>query len=128
MEKETNQPQGSDVERRIDDIREGITDADATGLIAGEQLITQAETLLPVSQRFALPSDELHDALPQEHAAHGTIDALHAELTSNRPNAAAIQEHVGTLSALPELRDRFVTWWEDPRVQRFVSDLGQIGI
>lgn len=128
MGKETNRSHGNDVEQRIDDIREGVTDADATGLIAGEQLITQAETLLPVSHGVTLPSDELHDALPQEHAAHGTIDALRDELMSDRPNAAAIQEHAGTLRALPELRDRFVTWWEDPRVQRFVSDLGQIGI
>jgi hypothetical protein len=119
MEKEMN---------GIDSIREGITDADATGLIAGEQLITQAETILPVAQPVTLPSDELHNALPHDHAAHGTIDKLHAELTSERPNAAAIQEHAGTLRAFPELRDRFVTWWEDPRVQRFVSDLGQIGI
>jgi hypothetical protein len=128
MEKETNQSHGSDVEQRIDDLREGITGADATGLIAGEQLITQAETLLPVSQRIALPSEELHNALPHGHAAHGTIDALDAELTSDRPNAAAIQEHAGALGAFPELRDRFVTWWEDPRVQRFISDLGQIGV
>jgi hypothetical protein len=110
------------------DIRDGVIDADATGLIAGEQLITQAETMLPVTQRFALPSETLHDALPQDHAAHGTIDALDAELTADRPNAAAIAEHVGTLRGFPELRDRIVTWYEDPKVQRFVSDLGQIGI
>lgn len=113
---------------RIENVRDGITDADATGLIAGEQLITQAETILPVAQRFALPSEDLHNALPQDHAGHATIDALNAELTADRPNVAAIQEHVGTLRGLPELRDRVVTWYEDPRVQRFVSDLGQIGI
>lgn len=111
-----------------DNLRDGVTDADATGLIAGEQLITQAETMLPVTQRISLPAEDLHGALPQEHAAHGTIDALDAELASDRPNAAAIQEHVGALRGFPELRDRVVAWYEDPRVQRFVSDLGQIGI
>lgn len=128
MENETNQSHARDIEDRIDNVRDGVTDADATGLIAGEQLITQAETILPVAQRVPLPSDDLHNALPQDHAAHGTIDALDAELSADRPNAAAIQQHAGTLSALPELRDRFVAWYEDPRVQRFVSDLGQIGI
>jgi len=36
--------------RKID-VREAITDADATGLVAGEELITQAETVLPTSAR-----------------------------------------------------------------------------
>ncbi len=127
MEKETNQSH-ADVEERIADVREGITGADATGLIAGEQLITQAETMLPIGQRMALPSKDLHDALPQGHEAHGTIDALDAELAAERPNPAAIREHVGTLRGFPELRDRVVTWWEDTRVQRIVSELGQIGL
>ena len=126
MDNDMNKPRN--VEDRINDVREGVTDADATGLIASEQLITQAETILPVLQRPTLPSDELHDSLPQEHAAHGTIDALHAELSAERPNAAAIQQHVVTLRGFPELRDRIALWWEDPRVQRFVADVGQIGI
>jgi hypothetical protein len=32
----------------IDDVREAVISADATGLIAGEELITEAETLLPI--------------------------------------------------------------------------------
>jgi hypothetical protein len=111
-----------------DDMREGVLDADATGLIAGEQMITQAETMLPITQVRGLPIDALHGALPQQHAAHATIDALRAELGADRPNAAAIREHVGALRGLPELRDRIVTWWEDPLVQRYVADLGQIGL
>lgn len=125
MTNDMNKPHN--VEERINDVREGITDADATGLIGGEQLITRAETLLPIAQRVPLPSD-LHDALPQDHAAHATIDALNAELASDRPNAAAIEQHVGTLRGFPEVGDRVVTWWENPLVQRFVSDLGQIGL
>ena len=125
MHDDMNKPQN---EKIIDNVRDGVTDADATGLIAGEQLITQAETLLPLGQRVGLPSDDLHDALPQDHAAHDTIDALGAELASDRPNAAAIEQHVGTLRGFPEVRDRIMTWWEDPVVQRFVADLGQIGI
>lgn len=33
-----------DAEKRKRDVREAITSADATGLIAGEELITEAET------------------------------------------------------------------------------------
>jgi hypothetical protein len=35
-------------QEREDDRREAVESADATGLIAGEELITQAETLLPL--------------------------------------------------------------------------------
>jgi hypothetical protein len=42
----------SDAEERKREIRDEITAADDTGLIAGEELITEAETVLPlVSQR-----------------------------------------------------------------------------
>ena len=46
-EKQPNDPE-SQVEERIDHLREGIEDADATDMVAGEELITQAETLLPL--------------------------------------------------------------------------------
>ncbi len=38
-----------DVEERKRAIREAITSADATGLIADEERITEAETVLPVA-------------------------------------------------------------------------------
>jgi hypothetical protein len=38
-----------DTEERKREIREAITSADATGLIAGEERITEAETLLPIA-------------------------------------------------------------------------------
>ena len=34
---------------RTDALRAAITSADATGLIAGEELITEAETIVPLS-------------------------------------------------------------------------------
>lgn len=34
-------------EERIQELREAVTSADATGLVAGEELITKAETELP---------------------------------------------------------------------------------
>jgi hypothetical protein len=99
--------------------REGVNDADDTGMLAGEELITQA-TLLPLQ--------ELHEALPDEHGAHETIDRLGDELSSPKPDPNAIQRHVGALRALPELEARIANWWDDPRTQRFISDLGQIGL
>jgi hypothetical protein len=46
-ERPSNDPE-SQVEQEIDQLRDGIVDADATDMISGEQLITQAETLLPL--------------------------------------------------------------------------------
>jgi hypothetical protein len=34
-----------------DDRRDAVTSADATGMIAGEELITEAETILPISPK-----------------------------------------------------------------------------
>jgi hypothetical protein len=48
MDKEHRKTDKPNVEERISELREGITDADATGLIAGEELITEAETILPI--------------------------------------------------------------------------------
>ncbi|HYL28043.1 MAG TPA: hypothetical protein VEW74_09430 [Candidatus Nitrosotalea sp.] len=109
------------------DLREGVEDADDTGLVAGEELITEAETLLPL-ERPSVPSEELHAALPQQHAAHGLIDALHAQVQGAKPDRDTIERHVGQLRGLPELEAIVVTWWEQPVVQRFIGNLGQIGL
>jgi hypothetical protein len=103
--------------------REAITDADATGLIAGEKLITEAETLRPL-----LPHQHLHAALPQAHSAHATIDQLRAEIESAAPNRQTIEGHVRTLRALPELEAAVANWWDDPKTQRFIAYLSQIGL
>jgi hypothetical protein len=110
-------------------LREGIEDADATGLVAGEELITNAETMLPLArQRAALPREHLHAALPHGHSAHGTIDALHAEMESASPNRDAVERHVAHLRGLPEVEAIIVNWWENPHTQRFFEILGQIGV
>ena len=101
-------------EDRLDDIRKEVSDADDTGMIAGEELITEAALL--------------HAGLPPEHPAHSTIDALHAEMRSPSPDRDKIAAHVGELRGIPELEARFVSWWERPAIQRIVGDLGQIGL
>jgi hypothetical protein len=115
--------------RRERDVREAINDADDTGLVAGEELITQAETLLPLARLQAtLPHKRLHAALPHGHGAHATIDDLHAEVGKASPNPDAIARHVGTLRALPEVEAIVANWWDDPKTQRIVADLSQIGL
>jgi hypothetical protein len=110
-------------------LREGIEDADATGLVAGEELITQAETELPLLRlRESLPHKDLHAALPEAHAEHATVDALHAELHKSAPDRGSVEQHVARLRLLPELEAIVVNWWDDPKVQRFFANLGQIGV
>jgi hypothetical protein len=100
--------------------RQGVEDADATGMVAGEELITQAETMLPILK--------LHDALPKEHRGHAAIDELHGELKRNAPDRGVVEGHVQRLKLLPELEAIVVNWWDDPRTQRIFGDLGQIGV
>jgi hypothetical protein len=110
------------------DRRKEIEDADDTGLVAGEEMITQAETLLPLlRQQAMLPRDELHAALPDGHDGHATIDALHDEIHASRPDPKAIERHVGALRAFPELEAIVVNWWDSPKTQRFFAILAQIG-
>ena len=49
-------------------VREGVEGADDTGMVAGEELITEAETMLPL-ERPELPRDQLHAARPLGRAA-----------------------------------------------------------
>ena len=108
------------------DRRDGITDADDTGMVSGEELITEAQTLLPL--RPVVPSGDLHAALPPGHAAHSTIDELHAEVEAPKPSPASIEKHVGRLRALPELEATIVSWWDSPQTQRFIANVSQIGL
>ena len=106
--------------------REGIEDADDTGLVSGEELITAAETMLPLQPEF--PRERLHAALPHGHEAHAAIDRLHAEIGAAAPNAGAIEGHVHRLRSLPELEATIANWWDDPQTQLFIRDIGQIGL
>ena len=108
-----------------EDIRKGVEGADDTGLIAGEETITRAETLGPLL-RPALPHADLHAALPEEHEAHGTIDELYAEIHKESPHRPTIERHVDTLRGLPELEAIIANWWDAPNTQRFIDVLGRI--
>jgi hypothetical protein len=109
-------------EDRRENLREEVTAADDTGMIASEELITEAD-MLPVT-----PHEHFHAALPSEHPAHATIDALHAEMSSPSPDRRKIEAHVGELRGIPELEAIVTSWWEKPAVQRVIDDLGRIGL
>lgn len=115
-------------DKRREDLREGVNDADDTGLVAGEELITQAETMLPLLRPDPLPHEDLHAALPADHSGHDAIDRLHREVESNAPDRGTIEKHVTHLRALPEVEAIIVNWWESPSTQRFFAALGQIGV
>jgi hypothetical protein len=116
-------------EKQKSDIRREVDDADDTGLVAGEELITQAQTMLPLlRQQAAFPRERLHAALSQAHGEHATIDELHGEMERAQPNRRAIERHVSRLRALPELEAIVANWWDDPKTQRFIANLAQIGV
>lgn len=104
------------------DLRTEVTGADDTGMVAGQEFVTEVET------RPVVPHEDLHAALPESHAAHVTIDHLHAEMQRSSPDRGAIEGHVSNLRALPELEAAIANWWDDPKVQRFIGNLGQIGL
>lgn len=117
-----------DIEDRIADLREGVTGADATGMVAGEEAIAAAETLLPL-EPLPVPSDEMHAALSDaSHPAHATIDRLHEEVRRANPDRAEIEGHVAQLRALPEVEATIANWWDSPTTQRFLWNLSQIGL
>ncbi|MGB8907575.1 MAG: hypothetical protein WCC84_02375 [Candidatus Cybelea sp.] len=100
-----------------DDLRKEVESADDTGMVAGEQFITGA-----------LMREQLHAALPEGHPAHSAIEELHSEIKAKAPNARAIEHHVGALRGFPELEAIVANWWDDPKTQRFIAGLGQIGL
>jgi len=101
---------------RNDDARDEVEAADATGMVANQELLA------------TFPAERLRAALPSSHAAHASIDRLHDELGKKSPNREALQQHVGTLRSVRELEATIANWWDSPVVQRIIADLTQIGL
>lgn len=110
-----------------DDRRDAVEAADATGMVAGQQMITDAETMLP-TMRESFPGSELRSALPQSHPAQETISALEGELEKPMPSRASIERHVGALRGVRELEAVVANWFDSPSVQTIIADLTQIGL
>ncbi len=75
-----------------------------------------------------LPTDQLHDALEGDHAAHAEIDALHAELGRDQPSTDEIHARVERLRGLPQVTSILANWWDDPRTQLFIHELTIAGL
>ncbi len=99
-----------------DEIRNELEAADATGMVANQELLA------------TFPAKSLHEALPESHDAHATIDQLQAELAKSAPNVAGLEQHVGALRSVRELEAVVANWWDSPITQRIVFDLTQIGL
>lgn len=73
------------------------------------------------------PYDELRAAAGDDTPAARSVDALHAELNSARPDPVAVEQHASLLRAIPVLEARIANWWDDPATQtwvKFITDSG----
>lgn len=98
------------------DIREAVEAADATGMVANQELLA------------SFPAEALRNALPPSHGAHASIDRLRGELAKAAPNREALAQHVSALRSVRELEATIANWWDSPITQRIVADLTQIGL
>jgi|GEM_PF-3350554 len=58
MSEKHNHLEKVDAKERAKDFREAILSADATGMIAGEERITESETILPTLPQRSAPPDK----------------------------------------------------------------------
>ena len=129
MDKSHPEPDEPNFEERLETYRAGVTDADATGMIADEEAIAQAEVLAPLlAQRPSVPLTDFHAALAPDHQAHAAIDELHSRVEASTPNRQSIEAQVAHLRSFPELEAVVANWWDSPAMQRFIWNLTQIGL
>lgn len=98
------------------DVREAVEAADATGMVAQQELLA------------SFPADTLRGALPASHGAHDSIERLRGELKKTPPDRNAIEHHVSALRSVRELEAIVANWWDSPSTQRIVLNLTQIGL
>lgn len=78
--------------------------------------------------RPEFPIDKLHAAVPEDAAARERIDALHRELSAERPAPGTIKEHVAELRKHAPLTALIAAWFEHPRTQAFIDELTAAGL
>jgi hypothetical protein len=74
-----------------------------------------------------LPVAALRGAAEDE-TAHADIDALHAEVSKDRPSPETIAAHVERFRDRPRLFAIVANWFDDPRTQTFLADLSGTGL
>lgn len=80
------------------------------------------------NDRPEFPLESLHAAAGENEAARARIDALHRELTCERPKAESINEHVTELRKHAPVAAIVANWFEDPRTQMFINEIVQAGL
>jgi len=80
------------------------------------------------SERPDLPLEALRSAAGEDAGSHAALADFHAELTSDKPDRAALESHAGRLRAIPAIVGPFERWWLNPRVQAFIAELNATGI
>jgi hypothetical protein len=98
------------------DFREEVEAADATGMVANQELLA------------TFPAEQLREALPASHPARESVDQLQSELAKPRPDRGVLEQHVGALRSVRELEATVANWWDSPTTQQIVFDLTQIGL
>lgn len=81
-----------------------------------------------MNDRPNLPVDKLRAAVPEDHEAQESIDALHEELSGASPASGRIREHVENLRKHAPLSALVAAWFEDPRTQTFIQELTAAGL
>jgi len=99
-----------------DDIRKEVEAADATGMVANQELLA------------TFPAEALRDALPPSHGARESVDRLQAELAKPNPRREVLEQHASALRSVRELEATIANWWDSPITQRIIADLTQIGL
>ena len=78
--------------------------------------------------RPELPVEKLRAAASENAGAQARIDALHRELSSERPASGAIKDHVTELRKHAPLTALITAWFENPRTQAFIDELTAAGL
>lgn len=86
-----------------DDIRKEVEAADATGMVANQELLA------------SFPAEALRGALPPSHGARASIDRLQGELAKPSPSRDTLEQHVRALRSVRELEATIANWWTTRR-------------
>jgi hypothetical protein len=74
------------------------------------------------------PYDELHAAVTNDPQAARSVEELRAQMSADKPDAAAVEQHAGLLRGIPVLEARVANWWDDPDTQRWVKAITDSGL
>jgi len=74
------------------------------------------------------PYEDLRAAAGDNEAALAHLDALYDELHRDKPDAGKVGEHATALRGIENTEARVANWWDDINTQRWVMELGNMGL